>query len=112
MSIFGNNIIRKQLNPTGGTIIELFRISADSQPGRVAGAIARKLRGDGFAEVQAVGAAAVNQAVKSVATARLYLLDDGLDLQTIPVFVEIHGMSKETRTGIRFQVYVLTDTNT
>ena len=66
--------------------MEVLRVSANSSPSSVAGAIASVMRTSGEVEVQAVGAGAVNQAVKSIAIARGYLAPVGIDLVSIPAF--------------------------
>jgi stage V sporulation protein S len=83
--------------------VATIRVAGSSQPTAVAGAIAGVVRERGVAEVQAIGAAAVNQAVKSIAIARGYLLGDGIDLVCVPSFVdlEIDGLQ---RTAMRFEV--------
>ena len=63
--------------------MEVLRVSANSSPSSVAGAIASVMRTSGEVEVQAVGAGAVNQAVKSIAIARGYLAPVGIDLVSI-----------------------------
>jgi stage V sporulation protein S len=55
------------------------------------------------AEVQAIGAAAINQAVKAVAIARGYLAPSGLDIVCIPGFVDVL-VDAEERTAIRLIV--------
>jgi stage V sporulation protein S len=82
---------------------EVLRVSADSKPKAVAGALAAVLRERGAVEVQAVGAGAVNQAVKAIAITRGFVAPNGIDLIAIPAFtkVEIDG---EERTAIRFLV--------
>jgi stage V sporulation protein S len=82
---------------------EVLRVSADSKPKAVAGALAAVLREKGSVEIQAVGAGAVNQAVKAIAIARGFVAPNGIDLIAIPAFtkVEIEG---EERTAIRFLV--------
>ena len=50
--------------------MEILKVSAQSVPKSVAGALAAVLRESNTAEVQAVGAGAVNQAVKAIAIAR------------------------------------------
>lgn len=69
----------------------------------MAGAIAGILRTDGEVEVQAIGANAVNQAVKSIAVARSYLESDAMDLSTVPEFVKLE-LSGDVRTALRFTV--------
>ena len=82
---------------------EVLRVSADSKPKAVAGALAAVLRERGAVELQAVGAGAVNQAVKAIAITRGFVAPHGIDLIAIPAFtkVEIDG---EERTAIRFLV--------
>jgi stage V sporulation protein S len=83
--------------------VEVLKVSATSKPKSVAGALAAVLREKGTAEVQAVGAGAVNQAVKAIAIARGYVAPNGLDVIAIPAFAEIM-IDNEERTAIRFIV--------
>jgi stage V sporulation protein S len=83
--------------------VEVLKVSAQSKPKSVAGALAAVLREKGSAEVQAVGAGAVNQAVKAIAIARGYVAPNGIDLISIPAFAEII-IENEERTAIRFIV--------
>lgn len=82
---------------------EVLKVSATSKPKAVAGALAAVLREQGKVELQAVGAGAVNQAVKAIAISRGFVAPNGIDLVTIPAFtkIEIEG---EERTAIRFLV--------
>ncbi len=82
---------------------EVLKVSADSKPKAVAGAVAAVVREKGAVELQAVGAGAVNQAVKAIAISRGFVAPNGIDLITIPAFtkVEIEG---EERTAIKFLV--------
>jgi stage V sporulation protein S len=83
--------------------MDVLKVSAQSNPKSVAGALAAVLREKGTAEVQAVGAGAVNQAIKAVAIARGFVAPNGIDLVTIPAFAEII-IDGEERTAIRFIV--------
>jgi stage V sporulation protein S len=83
--------------------MEVLKVSAQSNPKSVAGALAAVLRERGSAEVQAVGAGAVNQAIKAVAIARGFVAPNGIDLISIPAFAEI-AIDGEERTAIRFIV--------
>ena len=67
----------------------ILRVASASETTAVAGAIAWRIRDEGCTEMEAIGAAAVNQAVKAVAVARTYLVADGLDLVLIPRFVTV-----------------------
>lgn len=83
--------------------MEVLKVSAQSNPKSVAGALAAVLRERGSAEVQAVGAGAVNQAIKAIAISRGFVAPNGIDLITIPAFAEI-AIDGEERTAIRFIV--------
>jgi stage V sporulation protein S len=83
--------------------MEMLKVSAKSRSTAVAGAIAGVMRESGRAEVQAIGAGAVNQALKAVAIARGYLAEDGIDIVCIPSFVEVMIADQE-RTAIRIVV--------
>ena len=82
---------------------ELIRVSAQSRSTAVAGAIAGVMREQGYAEIQAIGASAINQAIKAVAIARGYLSLDGMDIVCYPEFVEIDIEGKE-RTAVKLIV--------
>ena len=55
---------------------ELIKVSAQSRSTAVAGAIAGVMREHGYAEIQAIGASAINQAIKAITIARGYLEQD------------------------------------
>jgi stage V sporulation protein S len=84
-------------------VTNLIRVAAGSKSSAVAGAIAGVVRESGRAQIQAIGAGAVNQALKATAIARGFLTLDGLDVVFIPTFedVEIGG---EQRTALRITV--------
>lgn len=83
---------------------ELIKVSAQSRSTAVAGAIAGVMREHGYAEVQAIGASAVNQAIKAVAIARGYLEEDQIDLAVVPSFTEVDIDGNE-RTAVRMAVF-------
>lgn len=83
---------------------ELIKVSAQSRSTAVAGAIAGVMRDQGYAEMQAIGASAVNQAIKAVTIARGYLEQDGFDLSIVPSFTEVDIEGNE-RTAVRFAIY-------
>ncbi len=78
----------------------VLKVSANSRSTAVAGAIAGVVREHGRAEVQAIGAGAVNQAVKAVAIARSYLALDGMDVICIPAFADV-VIEDQERTALR-----------
>ncbi len=69
--------------------VDVIKVSAKSRTASVAGAVAGVMREHGRAEVQAIGAGAVNQAVKAIAIARGYLIEEDKDIVCIPSFIEI-----------------------
>jgi stage V sporulation protein S len=88
---------------SGRPAIEVLKVSATSKPVAVAGAIAGVVRTQSRVEVQAIGAGAINQAVKAIAISRGYVAAGGLDLVCIPSFIDI-SIDGEERTGIRLLV--------
>ncbi|MGE5474897.1 MAG: stage V sporulation protein S [Ignavibacteriales bacterium] len=83
--------------------MEVLKVSAQSQPKSVAGALAAVLRDNTTAEIQAVGAGAVNQAVKAIAITRGFVAPNGIDLVVVPAFSEVN-IDGEDRTAIKFIV--------
>ena len=83
--------------------METLRVSGTSRPNAIAGAIAALLRSQGQVEMQAIGPAAVNQAVKALAIARGYLTGDQLDLVAQPEFVKLETPQEEP-TAVKFTV--------
>ena len=82
---------------------DIIKVSARSRSTAVAGAIAGVMRQHNVAEVQAIGAGAVNQAVKALAIARGYLERDEIDIVTTPYFTEV-DIDGQERTAVRFRV--------
>ena len=91
--------------------MELLKVSSQSKPKLVAGAIAAVLRNGESVELQAIGAAAVNQAVKSIAVAHGYVAPNGIDLVSYPAFsqLEVDGSEK---TSIKFVIESRTENAT
>ena len=83
--------------------MEILKVSAKSNPSSVAGALAGVLREKGAAEIQAIGAGAINQAVKAIAIARGFVAPHGKDLICIPAFMDIM-IDGEERTAIKLIV--------
>ena len=76
----------------------VLKVSAKSNPNSVAGALAAVLREKPLAELQAVGAGAINQAVKAIAIARNYLAGQ-TGLVCVPSFIDVQ-IEGNDRTGI------------
>ena len=70
--------------------MEVLKVSSKSNPNSVAGALAGVLREKGSAEIQAIGAGALNQAVKAIAIARGFVAPSGMDLVCVPAFTDIN----------------------
>jgi len=83
--------------------MDILKISAKSSPNAIAGAIAGLIKEDGKAEMHAIGAGAINQAVKAVAIARGFVAPAGIDLICTPAFTEIM-INNEEKTAIKFLV--------
>lgn len=83
--------------------MNVIKVSARSRTAAVAGAIAGVMREAQRAEVQAIGAGAVNQAVKAIVIAKGYLAEEGLHIICTPSFVDI-DIDDQERTAIRFLV--------
>jgi stage V sporulation protein S len=83
--------------------MDVIKVSAESKTSAVAGAIAGVVREHKHAEVQAIGAGAVNQAVKACAIARGYLQGDSIDMICLPSFVEVEIDGKE-RTAVKLVI--------
>ena len=83
--------------------MDILRVAANSNPNSLAGALAGVIREEGSAEMQAIGAGAINQAVKAIAISRGYMAPSGVDLICVPGFVDIE-IDGEERTAIKFVV--------
>lgn len=83
----------------------LIRVSSQSRPPAVAGAVAGMVRQNRAPVLQAVGAGAVNQALKAIAIARSYLAAEGLDLSTVPAFTLV-TIAGEDKTAMQLHVFV------
>ena len=81
--------------------MEILKISSKSNPNSVAGAIAGMIKENNKVEMQAIGAGAVNQAVKAIAIARGFVAPSGINLVCIPSFADVN-VENEERTGMKF----------
>lgn len=83
--------------------MDIIKVSGTSRTSAVAGAIAGVFRDFKIAEVQAIGAGAVNQAVKACVLARGYLAEDGYDVIFYPEFADVQ-IDDKIRTAIKLTV--------
>lgn len=84
--------------------MDIIKVSSHSGVSAAAGAIAGCMRENGEAEVQVVGAGALNQAVKAIIIARGFLSPEGIDLCVVPSFCEI-TINDQERTAIRLNIH-------
>ena len=83
--------------------MEVLKISSKSNPNSIAGAIAGLVKESDKAEMQAIGAGALNQAIKALAIARGFLTPSGIEICITPSFKEILIEGK-TKTAIKLKV--------
>ena len=92
----------KELQPHRSAT-NMIKVSADSRTAAVAGAIAGVIREHRHAEVQAIGAGAVNQAIKALVLATGYLKQDGIDVACVPEFADV-TIEDQIRTAIKLVI--------
>jgi stage V sporulation protein S len=83
--------------------MDLIKVSAASRTSAVAGAIAGVVREHHRAEVQAIGAGAVNQAMKALILATGYLKNDGINVSCVPEFADV-TIEDQVRTAIKLVI--------
>lgn len=81
----------------------VIRVSADSTPNRVAGAIAKAIRGQQSAEARAIGPNAVNQMVKAIALAQRYVAPEAIQIYCVPSFVDVI-VDGDVRTAVSLRL--------
>ena len=82
---------------------ERFKTSANTNSNSLAGAIAITLKSSERVEIQAVGAAAVNQTMKAVAIARGFLAPAGINILCYPAFSEVE-INNKTKTAMLLHI--------
>lgn len=80
--------------------MEIIKVSSKSIPKKVAGMIANVFKESDTLEVQAVGAGALNQAIKGIIIARGFIAPTGKNLSVIPAFTDVI-IGKEEKTAIK-----------
>ena len=83
--------------------MDVIKVSATSRTSAVAGAIAGVIREHKRAEVQAIGAGAVNQAIKALVLATGYLKNDGISIACVPEFADV-AIDDKVRTAIKLVI--------
>lgn len=90
--------------------MDMIKVSANSRTSAVAGAIAGVVREHHRAEVQAIGAGAVNQAIKALVLATGYLRNDGINVTCVPEFADV-TIDEKVRTAIKLVIEPTADSN-
>lgn len=83
--------------------MDIIKVKANSRTAAVAGAIAGVMREHKHADVQAIGAGAVNQSVKALILAKGYLAEDGMEIYCVPEFVDVE-IDGKVRTAIKMVI--------
>jgi stage V sporulation protein S len=83
--------------------MDMLKVSSKSKPNSVAGALTNSFRENGRVEIQAIGAGALNQAIKAIAIARGFIAPSGKNLVCVPSFSDIN-IDGEERTAIKLTV--------
>jgi stage V sporulation protein S len=86
------------------TTIETLKVSSQSRPSAVAGAIAGVIREQRAVEIQTIGAGATGQAIKAIAIAHTFLAAEGIEIVCVPAFIEVF-IQNEERTALRLSVF-------
>jgi stage V sporulation protein S len=97
------SVTEKPLTRQKETTLDIIKVSANSRTSAVAGAIAGVIREHKHAEVQAIGAGAVNQAIKALVLATGYLKNDGIEIACVPQFVDVE-IDEKVRTAIKLVI--------
>jgi stage V sporulation protein S len=82
---------------------QMIKVRTESHPSAVAGAIAGVMRDHRHAEVLAIGAGAVNQALKALILAVGYLKEDGIKVSFVPQFADV-TIDDKVKTAIKLIV--------
>ena len=83
--------------------MEIIKVSNKSNPNNVAGALSNIIKENGKVEVQVIGAGALNQLIKSIIICRGFLVPLGINIVSIPSFVELK-INDQEKTGIKIMI--------
>ena len=83
--------------------MEILKVSSKSNPSSVAGAIANLMVENNEVAIHAVGAGAINQAIKAIAVAQRFVEQNEIVLVCIPSFIELE-IDGEQRTAIKLLI--------
>jgi len=94
--------IRGNVIPDDGT--QELKVSKQSNPGTVAGAIAARVREGQRVVLSAIGPRSVSKAICSIVIARQYLAEDGVDISCRPSFLNIEFEDGRRSSCLQFQL--------
>lgn len=83
--------------------METLKVGSKSNPNSVAGALTNVFREKGSVEIQAIGAGALNQAIKAIAIARGFIAPSGKNIVCTPAFTDII-INGDEKTAIKLIV--------
>lgn len=83
--------------------MDVLKVSSKSRPNSVAGALANAFKEKKGVEIQAIGAGALNQAIKALAIARGFVIPSGYDIICVPSFSEV-SIDNQIRTAIKLLI--------
>lgn len=84
---------------------QTFRVKSTTSPPELGSAVAHAINAGNQVILKAVGAGAVNQAVKSVPIAQSYVISYGVDLVQRITFFHAHGRAQEVGLlGVQIRV--------
>lgn len=84
--------------------MNVLKVSSKSRVNLVAGSISKSLRESESCQVKAIGAGAVNQAIKAIAVAKQYLVEDKINIYCVPEFTSV-SIENQNETAIIINVY-------
>lgn len=84
----------------------ILKVKASSNPQAVASALSYAIYDNRAVKLRAIGAGAVNQAVKACAIARGYVAPRGIDLSFRPGFDTLKGRDNEDISAVTLSIQV------
>lgn len=85
--------------------MEIMKVSSNSIPSKVAGALTSLLREHEKVQIQVIGAASLNQAMKAIAIARGYVASSGKEIYCVPSFYDLL-IEHQTITSLRLNIEI------
>lgn len=83
--------------------MEMMKVSSNSKPSKVAGALTSLLREHSQVQIQVIGAASLNQAMKAIAISRGYVAASGMEIYCVPSFYDLM-IDDQVITSLRLNI--------